>query len=151
MQNRKRRSGRAPLFSPGRPPATGRDENLRFWVAIAAGMASEDAAVAAGVSQAVGTRWFRKAGGMPPSMFRPSAKPLSSRYLSFAEREEVALLRAQGCSMQAVARRLGRAASTISRELRRNAATRSGGLCAGHVRQSGGESPLCNLMEVQHE
>ena len=128
MQNRKRRSGRAPLFSPGRPPATGRDENLRFWAAIAAGMASEDAAVAAGVSQAVGTRWFRKAGGMPPSMFRPSAKPLSSRYLSFAEREEVALLRAQGCSMQAVARRLGRAASTISRELRRNAATRSGGL-----------------------
>src|SRR6185295_2286212 len=128
MQNRKRRSGRAPLFSPGRPPATGRDERRRFWVAIAAGMASEDAAVAAGVSQAVGTRWFRKAGGMPPSMFRPSAKPLSSRDLSFAEREAVALLRAQGCSMQAVARRLGRAASTISRELRRNAATGSGGL-----------------------
>ena len=24
-------------------------------------------------------------------------------------------------------------------------------LCAGHVRQSGGESPLCNLMEVKHE
>src|ERR1700759_4266732 len=127
-KRRSDRSGRAPLFSPGRPPATGRDERRRFWVAIAAGMASEDAAVAAGVSQAGGTRWFRKAGGMPPSLFRPSAKPLSSRYLSFAGREEVALLRAQGCSMQAVARRLGRAASTISRELRRNAATRSGGL-----------------------
>jgi transposase-like protein len=56
------------------------------------------------------------------------AKPLSGRYLSFAEREEIALLRAQGCTMQEVARRLGRAASTISRELRRNAATRSGGL-----------------------
>src|SRR4051794_41560017 len=122
------RSGRAPLFSPGRPPATGRDEGRRFWMAIAAGMASEDAAIAAGVSQAVGTRWFRQAGGMPPSMFRPSAKPLSGRYLSFAEREEIALLRAQGQSMQEVARRLGRAASTISRELRRNAATRSGGL-----------------------
>src|SRR6476660_1620232 len=128
MQNRKRRSGRAPLFSPGRPPATGRDANLRFWAAIAAGMASEGAAVAAGVSQAVGTRWFRKAGGMPPSMFRPSAKPLSGRYLSFAEREEITLLRAQGHSRQEVARRLGRAASTVSRELRRNAATRSGGL-----------------------
>ena len=25
------------------------------------------------------------------------------------------------------------------------------GLCAGHVQQSGGESPLCNLMEVKHE
>jgi IS30 family transposase len=131
MNMRKRRSdrsGRAPLFSPGRPPAAGRDDLRRFWAAIAAGMASEDAAVEAGVSQAVGTRWFRKAGGMPPSMFRPSAKPLSGRYLSFAEREEIALLRAQDHSMQKIARQLGRAASTISRELRRNAATRSGGL-----------------------
>ena len=25
------------------------------------------------------------------------------------------------------------------------------GLCAGHVQQPGGESPLCNLMEVKHE
>jgi IS30 family transposase len=61
-------------------------------------------------------------------MFGRLAKPLSGRYLSFAEREEIALLRAQGCTMQEVARRIGRAASTISRELRRNAATRSGGL-----------------------
>ena len=66
--------------------------------------------------------------GIPPAMFGQSAKPLSGRYLSFAEREEIALLRAQGHSMREVARRLGRAASTISRELRRNAATRSGGL-----------------------
>src|SRR3954451_3975102 len=90
------RSGRAPLPSPGRPSAAGRDERRRFWAAIAAGRASEDAAVNAGVSQAVGTRWFRKAGGMPPAMFGPSARPLSGRYLSFAEREEIALLRAQG-------------------------------------------------------
>jgi len=66
--------------------------------------------------------------GMPPAIFWPSAKPLSGQYLSFAEREEIALLRVQGCSMREVARRLGRAASTISRELRRNAATRTGGL-----------------------
>src|SRR3954469_8470864 len=131
MSARKRRSdrsGRPPLFSPGRPPIAGREERRRFWAAIGGGLAREDGAVEAGVSQAVGTRWFRKAGGMPPSMSRPSAKPLSGRYLSFAEREEIALLRAQSCSMQEVARRLGRAASTISRELRRNAATRSGGL-----------------------
>ena len=57
-----------------------------------------------------------------------SAKPLSGRYLSFAEREEIALLRAQRYTIQEVARRLGRAPSTISRELRRNAATRNGGL-----------------------
>jgi IS30 family transposase len=61
-------------------------------------------------------------------MFGRSAKPLSGRYLSFAEREEIALLRAQGDTIQEVARHLGRAASTISRELRRNAATRGGGL-----------------------
>ena len=60
-------------------------------------------------------------------MFGPSAAPLSGRYLALAEREEIALLRVQGVSMQEIARRLGRAASTISRELRRNAATRSGG------------------------
>jgi hypothetical protein len=116
-----------PLISPGRPPIAGRYERRRFWVAIAAGMASEDAAVEAGVSQAAGTRWFRKAGGMPPSMFRKSAKPLFGRYLSFAEREEIALLRAQDYSMQEIGRRLGRPPSTISRELRGNAATRSGG------------------------
>jgi IS30 family transposase len=127
-RRRSDRSGRAPLVSPGRPPVAGRDERRRFWTAIAAGKASEDAAVEAGVSQAVGTRWFRKAGGMPPSMFGKSAKALSGRYLSFAEREEIALLRVQGCSTREVARRLGRAASTISRELRRNAATRSGDL-----------------------
>ncbi len=65
---------------------------------------------------------------MPPAMFRSSAKPLSGRYLSLFEREEIALLRVQGHSMQEIGRRLGRSASTISRELRRNAATRSGGL-----------------------
>ncbi len=65
---------------------------------------------------------------MAPTIYRPSAKPLSGRYLSFAEREEIALMRAQGCSMHAIARKLGRAASTISRELRRNASTRSGDL-----------------------
>ena len=131
MNIRKRRSdrsGRVRLFSPGRPPVAGREERRRFWAAIAAGTASEDAAVGVGVPQAVGTRWFRKAGGMPPSMFGLSATPLCGRYLSFAEREEIALLRVQGYSMQEVARRLGRVASTISRELRRNAATRSGGL-----------------------
>ncbi len=131
MNRRKRRSdrsGRTPLPSPGRPSVAGREERRRFWAAIAAGLASEDAALEAGVSPAVGTRWFRKAGGMPPAMFRPSAKPLSGRSLSFAEREEIALLRAQGHGVREIARRLERAPSTISRELRRNAATRSGGL-----------------------
>ncbi len=105
MNIRKRRSDRserAPLSSPGRLPAAGRDERRRFWTAIAAGLAREDAAVDAGVSQAVGTRWFRETGGMPPAKFRFSAKPLSGRYLSLAEREQIALLRVQGYSMQEI-------------------------------------------------
>ena len=65
---------------------------------------------------------------MVPSHLAPSRKPPSDRYLSFAEREEIALLRMQGHGVCEVARRLGRAASTISRELRRNAATRGGNL-----------------------
>ena len=81
-----------------------------------------------GVSQPVGFRWFREAGGMPPSHLSRSSKPLSGRYLSFAEREEIALWRAQGLGLREVARRLGRAASTISREPRRNAAPRGGAL-----------------------
>lgn len=64
---------------------------------------------------------------MPPSHLAPSAPPPSRRYLFFEEREEIALLLAQGVSLREIARRLERAASTISREVRRNAATRSGG------------------------
>jgi IS30 family transposase len=128
QKRRSARSGRAPLPSPGRPIAAGRSELQRFWLGIAQGMSSEDAALAAGMSQPVGTRLFRQAGGMAPAMFRSSSRPLSGRYLSLVEREEIALSRIQGHSMQEIGRRLGRAASTISRELRRNAATRSGGL-----------------------
>jgi hypothetical protein len=59
-KRRSARSGRAPLPSPGRPPVAGRNEQNRFWRAIAAGLSSEDAAFEARVSQPVGTRWFRR-------------------------------------------------------------------------------------------
>src|SRR3954453_2524246 len=49
-------------------------------------------------------------------------------YLTYAEREEIAILRAQRHGVRAIARRLERAPSTIARELRRNAAPRSAGL-----------------------
>jgi len=65
---------------------------------------------------------------MPPATLAPAAKPPSGRYLAFADREEIALWRAQGHGVREIARRLARAPSTISRELRRNAATRGGGL-----------------------
>ena len=65
----------------------------------------------------IGVRWFRKGGGMSPLTFAP----VSGRYLSFAEREEIAVLLAGGSGVREVARRIGRAPSTISRELQRNA------------------------------
>jgi IS30 family transposase len=97
---------------------------VRFWEAIARGATSEAAGVEAGVSPAVGVRWFREGGGMPSV----TQAPLSGCYLSFAGREEIALLRAQKFGVREIARRLGRSPSTISRELRRNAGTRSGSL-----------------------
>jgi IS30 family transposase len=48
------------------------------------------------------------------------------RFLSYFEREELAVLKAQGLGVRAIARELQRDAGAISRELRRNAATRSG-------------------------
>ena len=122
-----RRSDRAlrpAMRSPGRPPVGRREHRERFWEGIAGGLSSEDAGVAAGVSPVVGSRWFRENGGMAPFSF----VPVSGRYLSFVEREEIAVLHARQCGVREIARRLGRSPSTISRELRRNAATRSGGL-----------------------
>jgi IS30 family transposase len=87
-------------------------------------METEAAALECGVSQPLGPRWFREAGGMPPIELTPGGGP----YLSFSEREEIALLRAQDCGVREIARRLHRSPSTISRELRRNAATRGGTL-----------------------
>src|SRR5829696_7773769 len=75
------------MRSPGRAPVANREHRLRFWELIVGGATSEDAGVGAGVSPAVGTRWFREAGGMPSS----GLKPHSGRYLTFAEREEIAI------------------------------------------------------------
>ncbi len=77
-----------------------------------------------GVSGPVGSRWFREGGGMPPLTLEEP----SERYLRFAEREEIAVLRAQRLGVREIARLTGRSPSTISRELRRNAATRGGGM-----------------------
>ncbi|MFG2708078.1 IS30 family transposase [Streptomyces sp. NPDC048386] len=115
------RAMRPPMRSPGRPEPS-RAVQREFWRLIASGITSVQAAEGVGVSAPVGIRWFRHAGGMPPiSLDEPTG-----RYLSFAEREEIALLRAQERGVREIARRVGRDPSTISRELRRNAATRSG-------------------------
>ncbi len=123
---RSSRSTRKSLRSPGRPPVGRREDRVQFWAAIARGLYPEAAVATTRVSWVVGARWFRQAGGMPPTQLAPSAPPLSGRYLSFVEREQLALLRAQGLGVRECVRQLERAPSTVSRELRRNAATRSG-------------------------
>jgi len=115
------RGVRAAMRSPGAPPHQ-REVQRLFWVEIAKGVLPAEAAIAVGASQPVGQRWFHNAGGMPPF----DLEPLSGRYLSFREREEIALLKAQGAGVRQIARSIGRDPSTISRELRRNVATRGG-------------------------
>ena len=112
---------RGQIPSPGRPTVAWRQDRVQFWTAIAQGACSEDAAMQIGVSPAVGTRWFRHAGGVNPSL----APTVSGRYLSFAEREDIAIWHAQKLGVREIARRLHRSPSTISREVRRNASTRT--------------------------
>lgn len=115
------RDYRGQIPSPGRPTVAWREDRVKFWAAIADGAKTEEACVAARVSGPVGFRWFRHAGGVNPCL----PPTVSGRYLSFAEREEIALLRVQCVGVREIARRLGRSPSTISRELRRNASTRT--------------------------
>jgi IS30 family transposase len=113
------RAIRRAMRSPGAPPHQRETERL-FWIEIAKGSLPAVAAIEVGASQPVGQRWFHNAGGMPPF----DLTPLSGRYLSFSEREEISLLKAQGAGVRQIARAIGRDPSTVSRELRRNAATR---------------------------
>ena len=115
------RAMRAPMRSPGRPEPS-RAVQREFWRLIAAGITTVQAAEGVGVSAPVGIRWFRHAGGVAPlSLDEPTG-----RYLSLAEREEIALLKAQDKGVREIARTIGRDPGTVSRELRRNAATRGG-------------------------
>ena len=93
---------RGAMRSPGAPPHRREIERL-FLEQIATGITSERAADVVGVSQAVGTRRFGYRGGQP--LFR--SNPISGRYLSFAEREEIGLLLLQGVGVHEIARRIG--------------------------------------------
>ena len=87
-----------------------------FWAAWQSGEFLTDAALLAGTYRHRGLAWLRESGGVRPRR----GLGLEGRYLSFAEREEVALGRAAGESIRSIAMRLGRSPSTISRELARN-------------------------------
>ena len=121
------RSGRAALRSPGRPTIANREQMRRFWAAISAGLVSEEVRRPRAYHERSGHGGSERQVASD-QRFGPSAQPRSGRYLSLPEREEIALLRAQGCTIREMGRRIQRAASTVSRELRRNAATRSGGM-----------------------
>src|SRR3954469_5739088 len=116
-------TGRSAMKSPGKPSHR-REVERWFWREVAKGLSSEDAAQAVGVSTAAGSRWFRDRGGMATLLRDPE----TCRYLCCAEREEIAVLRAEGRGVREIAREIGRSPSTISRELRRNAATHGGKL-----------------------
>jgi transposase, IS30 family len=102
----------------GRLPVP-REARLGFWEAVRAGLPVREAAVAAGVERTA-EQWFRAAGGVKGN----GPGPLSGRYLSLAEREEIALGLAAGQSQRQIAARLGRPASTVSREIGRNGTRR---------------------------
>jgi IS30 family transposase len=98
----------------GRPPAP-RDARLRFWEGVRAGLGPGEAAAAAGLGWRTG-RWFAEAGGVKAN----GPGPVSGRYLSLAEREEIAVGLAAKKPVRQIARELGRPASTVSREITRN-------------------------------
>jgi IS30 family transposase len=87
-----------------------------FWAAWSRGVVMKDAASGAGVSHGAAWNWVRAAGGIRPR--RPV--PVSGRFLSQDEREEIALGLAAGRSRAEIARLLGRDRATIGREITRN-------------------------------
>ena len=101
-------------------PAKPLEVQRRFWQRIRAGDGMGAAARGVGVSAVTGERWFGHAGGVIPSF----AVDPKGRRLTFADREEIALLRAGGAGVRSIARELGWSASTISRELTRSPAGR---------------------------
>jgi transposase, IS30 family len=101
---------------------------VAFWDGIRAGLGVEEAAAAAGVSRRGAWRWAREAGGVKGN--GPAAA--SGRFLSAAEREEIAVGLARELSLREIARRLGRSPSTVSREVARNSVR---GAYRGHLAQ----------------
>jgi IS30 family transposase len=107
------------VLRAGAPPAL-RVVQVAFWDGVRSGLIWQDAAVAAGCPRGA-EGWFKAAGGVKGN---GPAGVSSGRYLSLAEREEIALGVAAGDSVRVIARRLGRPASTVSRELKRNSNAR---------------------------
>ncbi|WP_343317548.1 IS30 family transposase [Arthrobacter sp. TMP15] len=87
-----------------------------FWAGMQAGDFITDAVIPINTSRRTGRTVLANAGGVRPRRGRN----LKGRCLTFTQREEIAILRAQGRSLRAIGEVIGRSASTVSRELRRN-------------------------------
>ncbi|EWT03533.1 integrase [Intrasporangium oryzae NRRL B-24470] len=105
---------------------TRREEVSRFWEQLLVCGSVEQAATRAGIAAATGRTIVHQAGGV-----RPRLKEPSGRYLSFRERELIALWRGGGSGVREIARWLGRDPGTVSRELARNGRSHSRGPASG--------------------
>lgn len=135
-----RKAGRKSVAAPRRHPRREEYEQLR-----AAGTSRRDAVRAVGINERTARDWERGVRKTRNTRTYPDGrrvdyaagtttmvdmdttvqqtvveKPLHPRYLSLAEREKIRDLRAEGASLRAIGRALGRPASTILREIRAN-------------------------------
>ena len=99
-----------------------------LWEALFRGLSHREAGASVGLSQAAVSAMVRSTGGVRPRVVLVSAVDTEGRprYLTELEREHIALRRAAGVGVRAIARELGRDPATVSREIRRNGFTRSG-------------------------
>jgi len=103
-------------------PGLARSERVVFWEGVRGGLGVAGAAAGAGIGHSAAWRLLGEAGGVKAN--GPIAG--GGRYLSFAEREEIAVGLAAGESRRSIAARLGRHPSTVGREIARNG-PRAGG------------------------
>jgi IS30 family transposase len=97
-------------------PGLPREMCVAFWEGVRGGLSVAEAGLAAGAGGNKAKAWFREAGGVKAN----GPGPVSGRYLSAGEREEIAVGVAAGEPRRVIAARLGRHPSTVSREIRRN-------------------------------
>ncbi len=97
-----------------------RGRRLEFWGLVGAGVPWRGAARRCGLAEQTAQVWFVQAGGVKAL----GTAPVGGRYLSVAEREQIALGLAAGKSLRVIAAGLGRPASTVCREVARNRTSR---------------------------